>query len=39
MSVMVDANSNKLVTKSNMLIEANYKLGVVERKDNSLFGQ
>ena len=32
MSVMVDANSNKLVTKSNMLIEANYKLGVVEQK-------
>lgn len=32
MSVIVDANSNKLVTKSNMLIEANYKLGTVEQK-------
>lgn len=30
--MVVDANINKLVTKSNMLIEANYKLGVVEQK-------
>lgn len=29
---IVDSNIDKLVTKSNMLIEANYKLGVVEQK-------
>jgi len=29
---LVEASSNKLVTKSNLLIEANYKLGVVEQK-------
>src|SRR5690606_40497021 len=29
---MVEASPNNLVTKSNMLIEANYKLGVVEQK-------
>lgn len=29
---IIEASSNKLVTKSNMLIEANYKLGVVEQK-------
>jgi plasmid replication initiation protein len=29
---IVDSNIAKLVTKSNMLIEANYKLGVVEQK-------
>ncbi|MBT2687781.1 replication initiation protein [Bacillus sp. ISL-47] len=28
----VEANKDNLVTKSNMLIEANYKLGVVEQK-------
>jgi plasmid replication initiation protein len=30
--MVVDSNIDKLVTKSNMLIEANYKLGVVEQK-------
>jgi len=29
---LVETNSSKLVTKSNLLIEANYKLGVVEQK-------
>jgi Initiator Replication protein len=29
---LIDVNRNKLVTKSNKLIEANYKLGVVEQK-------
>lgn len=29
---IVDSNIDKLVTKSNMLIEANYKLGAVEQK-------
>ncbi len=29
---VVEASNNKLVTKSNMLIEASYKLGVVEQK-------
>lgn len=28
----IESNMNNLVTKSNMLIEANYKLGVVEQK-------
>ncbi|MGX1402379.1 plasmid replication initiation protein [Bradyrhizobium japonicum] len=31
-TTIVDSNTNKLVTKSNMLIEANYKLGVIEQK-------
>jgi plasmid replication initiation protein len=30
--MVVDSNIDKLVTKSNMLIEANYKLGAVEQK-------
>lgn len=29
---VVDANKNNLVTKSNVLIEANYRLGLVEQK-------
>lgn len=29
---IVEANTNNLVTKSNLLIEANYKLGVTEQK-------
>lgn len=29
---VIETNENNLVTKSNMLIEANYKLGVVEQK-------
>lgn len=29
---MIETKTNNLVTKSNMLIEANYKLGVVEQK-------
>jgi plasmid replication initiation protein len=29
---LIETSTNKLVTKSNMLIEANYKLGVVEQK-------
>ncbi|MFE8698405.1 replication initiation protein [Cytobacillus sp. FJAT-53684] len=29
---IIEVSNNKLVTKSNMLIEANYKLGVVEQK-------
>ncbi|HWO97733.1 MAG TPA: replication initiation protein, partial [Bacillus sp. (in: firmicutes)] len=29
---VVEANTNNLVTKSNLLIEANYKLGVTEQK-------
>jgi hypothetical protein len=29
---LIDVNQNKFVTKSNKLIEANYKLGVVEQK-------
>ena len=29
---LIDIDRNKLVTKSNKLIEANYKLGVVEQK-------
>lgn len=29
---IIDSNIDKLVTKSNMLIEANYKLGAVEQK-------
>jgi plasmid replication initiation protein len=31
-SNIIDSKSSNLVTKSNMLIEANYKLGVVEQK-------
>jgi plasmid replication initiation protein len=31
-SEIVEANTNNLVTKSNLLIEANYKLGVTEQK-------
>jgi plasmid replication initiation protein len=31
-TALIKTGTNKLVTKSNMLIEANYKLGVVEQK-------